>query len=177
MRLTQLDQFHAGSGMADEYGLVDADGVEDCDVVRRPGRNVVAVRRLARGKPSSAGDADDEKVVGELKRELIVHVRVVAAAREQHHRLACTPQSMTSRSTPRVTVTKRIVCGVLSTHAAVLFSVAHAAIGAPNVSSAAALSKDSRSDCVVFIGILPPPAGRPRRFGRDPTDDTDRVDS
>src|SRR5262245_7178234 len=90
MRLTELDQFHAGSGMADEYGLVDTEGVEDRDVVRRPGRNVVAVRRLARGKPASAGDADNVKVVGELERELIVHVRVVAGAREQHHRLACT---------------------------------------------------------------------------------------
>src|SRR5262245_34868310 len=90
IRLTQLDQLHAGSGMADEYGLVDTERVEDRDVVRRPGLNVVAVRRLARGKPSPAGDADDVKVGGELERELVVHVRVVAGAREQHHRLACT---------------------------------------------------------------------------------------
>src|SRR5262245_30850809 len=84
---------------------------------------------------------------------------------------------MTSRSTPGATVTKRIVCRVSSTHAAGLFSVRHAAIGAPNVSSATAPSKDSRNARVVFIiGILPPPAGRPRRFGRDPTDDTDSVD-
>jgi hypothetical protein len=29
--------------VAGEYGLVDPEGVEDRDVVRRPGRNVVAV--------------------------------------------------------------------------------------------------------------------------------------
>src|SRR6516165_7912206 len=32
IRLTQLDHLHAGSGMADEYGLVDTEGVEDRDV-------------------------------------------------------------------------------------------------------------------------------------------------
>ena len=67
--------------MPDKYGLVDAEGIEHRDVVRCPGRNVVAVSRLARWKISAAGDPDDVKVIGELERELIVDVRVVAAAR------------------------------------------------------------------------------------------------
>src|SRR5262249_40772586 len=47
---------------------------------------------------------------------------------------------------------------------------------APTASSATAPSEDSRNDSVVFLGIFPPPAGRPSHFRRDPTDDTDRVD-
>jgi hypothetical protein len=76
--------------MSDEDRRVDAEGIEDRDVVRCAGRQVVAGRRLARGEISAAGDADDVKEVGELERELIVHVDVVAEPREQHHRCART---------------------------------------------------------------------------------------
>ena len=71
------------------------------------------------------------------------------------------PQSSTSSSTPGATLTMRILCGVRSSHAAGLWSVARAAVGAPNVSSATAPRKDSRSDCISFTGTLPPPAGHP----------------
>ena len=59
--------------------------IEHGDVVARPSRHVIPVVRLAGRKITAAGDSDDVKVIGELEREAVVDVRVVAEAGEQHH--------------------------------------------------------------------------------------------
>ena len=74
--------------MPDKNRLLDPHGVKNGDVVSGPGRDVVAVARLARGQEPAAGDPDHAEIVGELKGELVVDVGVVSEPGEQHHRRA-----------------------------------------------------------------------------------------
>src|SRR5215831_18605774 len=64
--------------MSDKHGLLDAQGIEDLDIVSCPGLDIVAAFGLARWQPSTAGDPNDVEEIGELECKIIVYVRVVA---------------------------------------------------------------------------------------------------
>src|SRR6516165_5012911 len=72
--------------MADKDRLVYLQRIKDRNIVSRPGPDVVAIFRLARGQESPAGNPNDAEVISKLECELLKYVRVVTQPREQHHR-------------------------------------------------------------------------------------------
>ena len=107
------------------------------------------------------------KVIGELERELIVDVRVVAQPGEQHHRLARAAPVQHLQLDPGCDLDEADLVRRVVRARRRLEVRCQCAVGAANASSATAPSKDSRNDCIIISGILPN-TGRPPDAGSAP---------